>query len=148
MGFGMNIFGAQGYELRHDPLVQGIHVATGSFWGETIDLSAGREWELWGMRPYVDLRLAFTILQADVKLTSDTYGVLGSTPYNGYSFGLGPRAGLIIPMNSWSFIDLSVYGSPIGPEKVAGTLGFGFATRGDSEEHVQKRRRRSPPATW
>ena len=100
------------------------------------------------MRPYVDLRAAFTILQANVKLQADKYGVLGSTPYDGFSFGLGPRAGVAIPLGSVFFVDLSVYGSPIGMEKFASTLGIGVTSADEHYYRKPKRRRRPPPPTW
>lgn len=147
-GLGMNIFGASGYQLRYAPLVDGMKVATSSVWGETFDLFFGREWPLWGMRPYIDLRAALTVFQANVKLESDKYGVLGSTPYDGLSFGLGPRAGVTIPLGTYFFIDLSAYGSPIGVEKFASTLGIGISTAADPEPRKTRRRRRPPPPTW
>jgi hypothetical protein len=146
-GLGINVFGASGYRLRYQPLASGLDVGTGQLWGMTIDMFFGRHWRLGPVIPYAELRLAFSLLQAEVKLRSDAYGTLGATPYSALSVGVGPRVGVMVPISRLWFIDASVYGSFVGMEKVAGWIGIGVSTGGPVQP-PPKRRRRVVAPSW
>jgi hypothetical protein len=146
-GLGINVFGAGGYRVRYEPLPTGLGLDTGQLWGMTIDTFFGRHWVLGPVLPYAELRLAFTLLEAEVKLRSDAYGRLGSTAYNALSVGVGPRVGVMVPISRHWFVDASVYGSFLGMEKFSGMLGIGVST-GEPDKPPPKRRRRRPPASW
>jgi hypothetical protein len=136
--------GVSGFELKHHALAPGLHLGTGSLWALSIDPFFGRQWGLGSAWLYLELRAALNVLQANVKLQSDTYGLLGTTPYNGWSLGIGPRIGLLVPIGSHWFIDTNLYGSPLGIEKYAVTVGIGV-----SSGRVRAPERPKPvPGTW
>lgn len=144
VGLGVGAFGMSGLELLADPLPAGLTAGIGNMFGARFDLSFGRELAIGpkggpdaefgfqnkhALYPYLELHMVFDILQAEIQLHSPDLGLLGSTVYNTYSFGLGPRAGVAIPLTSDIFIDLGVYASIFGMERVGGFAGLGVWDR-------------------
>jgi hypothetical protein len=144
VGLGIGAFGMSGLELLADPLPAGLTADIGSMVGARFDLSFGRELAIGpkggpdaefgfqnahALYPYIELQMVFDIVQAEIQIHSPDLGLLGSTAYNTYSFGLGPRAGVAIPLTSDIFIDLGVYASIFGMERVGGFAGLGVWDR-------------------
>jgi hypothetical protein len=125
LGLGVTIFGLQGTSIAHDTLPEGYALKGGKIWGETIDVRLGREFPLGPVFPYVDLRLAFTIISVNTGLRDDSQGHLGTTSYERMSVGLGPVVGVCVPLSEELYADLSGYAGVIGDEKLGGTLGLG-----------------------
>jgi hypothetical protein len=124
-GLGLSFYGTKGLELAHAPLIEGFYVRGKNSWAFNIEAFIGKELEAGPVHPYVDLRIAFTIIQATMKLNHRSYGFLGESYYNAYSFGIGPRIGVSIPLNSAFFVDLSGYYGFTGAEGGGVVLGLG-----------------------
>jgi hypothetical protein len=125
IGAGVTVFGLQDTRIVHSQLPEGYELQGGTIWGETIDVRLGREFQLGPLFPYVDLRLAFTIIAVTTGLRDDVQGYLGTTSYNRMSVGLGPVVGFCLPLSDELYADLSGYAGVIGDEKLGGTLGLG-----------------------
>lgn len=125
LGLGVTIFGLQDTSIVHDELPEGYEMRGGKIWGETIDVRLGREFRLGPLFPYVDLRLAFTIITVNTGLRDDVQGHLGTTSYERMSLGLGPVVGFCLPLSDDLYADLSGYAGVIGDEKLGGTFGLG-----------------------
>jgi hypothetical protein len=144
-GLGFGFFGVDHIQYHHDALQRGVDSTAGTLWGMHTDLFFGSEFQVGAapaeldgsfsehrkpfIIPYVDIRFMFTLLQTQLKLHYDPLGDLGSTTYNAYSFGIGPRAGVMIPMGSDVFIDVGAYGNLFGLERVGGYAGIGIWDR-------------------
>jgi hypothetical protein len=143
-GLGVHVLGASGFDLEHKALPDGMHLGTGTLWGMAVDTFFGRQWGVGRAQVYLELRTALHVLQAMVKLRSDTYGLLGATPYNAYSLCVGPRIGVAYPLSKHVFVDTTLYGSPVGVEKFAVTFGLGITTGRARLSRPPKR----VPGTW
>lgn len=128
-GLGIGFFGMENMRLRHDVLAQGLSASLGRQFGANFDLFVGRELLHGPVYPYVDLRTSFTVMQAGVVLHHDAYGDLGETPFNAYTFGLGPRLGVAVPLIDAVAIDISAYFGLFGAEQANLTMSFGFWDR-------------------
>lgn len=140
-GLGIGAFGINHVGFQHDPLTRGVTASAGSLWGIHTDIFFGREFEVGHQRdaegfttrpyfiPYVDLRFLFSIMQTQIKLHYDALGDLGSTIYNAYSFGIGPRFGILVPMGTDAFLDFGGYGNLFGMERIGGYAGIGIWDR-------------------
>lgn len=128
-GIGIGGFGVQGLSLKHKALSPGLSTSLGSTFGGNFEVYAGKELLDGPIYPYIDVRAVLTVLSAQVELRHPDYGLLGATPYNGYSFGIGPRAGVIVALGSTFFVDLSGYFGIIGAERGGIFAGFGFWDR-------------------
>lgn len=122
---GVTIFGIAGSGLTYEPLPGNLSMTGGRLWGETIDLTLGREFEMGPVFPYIDLRFAVTIIALNTSLHEPRYGRLGTTPYNRVAVGLGPQVGLFVPMGDVMFLDVSGYAGLFGDERYGGTAGIG-----------------------
>jgi hypothetical protein len=125
IGLGITLFGLQDTSIVHSQLPDGYELQGGTIWGETVDVRLGREFRLGPLFPYLDLRLAFTIIAVNTGLRNDAQGHLGTTTYNRMSVGLGPVVGFCLPLSDALYADLSGYAGVIGDEKFGGTLGLG-----------------------
>lgn len=128
-GIGLGMFGVQGLSLRHKKLAPDLTASLDSTLGVNCEVYAGKELLDGPIYPYLDLRVVLSVLSADVQLRHPTYGVLGATRYNGYSVGIGPRAGVVVPLGSTFFVDLSGYFGLIGAERGGVFAGFGLWDR-------------------
>ncbi len=126
---GMNLFGVDNSILVHDGLANpDLSTRTGAVWGESVDVSLGREFQLGPVFPYLDLRMCIDLTAAQLELHSRNDGLLGSTSYSRLSFGLGPLGGVFLPLGDSSFFDLGGYAGLLGAQRFAGLLGFGVWT--------------------
>ena len=128
-GLGLGVFGADGIELRHDALPQGISTSLARVWGVSIDVFVGRELLKGPVYPYVDLRATFDVLQAGVVMSHPDYGALGETLYNAYSFGVGPRLGVQIPLSEPWALNFSGYYGLFGAQQMTIVASIGGRDR-------------------
>lgn len=125
LGFGVTFFGVKDTGMVYGALPEGYRLDADRLWGESLELRLGREFKVGPLFPYIDLRLAFMIMAVNTKLSSEDQGLLGNTQYNRMSLGLGPVAGLFIPMDDVFFFDVSGYAGLFGDEKYGGFGGVG-----------------------
>jgi hypothetical protein len=138
-GFSIAVFGIEHALLSYDALVPSLSIDPGKLWGARFDLFIGREFSLGKRRgvyqdtaliyPYVDLRASFSVLQANVSLRHETLGLLGTTAFNAYAFGIGPRIGARVPLMRDAYIDFGAYGDVLGIERIGGYAGLGIWAR-------------------
>jgi hypothetical protein len=124
-GAGVTFFGVRDTRIVYDPMPEGYAMQGGRLWGQSMDLRLGREFRVGPFFPYIDLRLAFTMMVVNTRLVEQQQGELGDTPYSRISLGLGPVAGLFVPLDEDFFVDLSGYAGLFGDEKMGGTIGLG-----------------------
>lgn len=125
-GVAMGAFTAQGLDIHHDALPTGISASLGSAWGANWELFIGHEFLKGPVYPYLDLRAVFNVIQANIELRHPDYGVLGATPYNAFSFGVGPRIGIAIPLSDPWVIDVSGSYGLFGAEQTTLVVSLGF----------------------
>lgn len=124
-GLGVTFFGVGDTGILYDPVPEGYEMQGGRLWGESLELRLGREFRLGPLFPYLDLRFVFTVVVVNTGLVEHQQGYLGNTQYNRMSLGLGPVAGLFMPLDEDFFFDISGYAGLFGDEKMGGTVGFG-----------------------
>lgn len=108
LGVGTSIFEIDGVSLKTDTLPAGIEARAESVWGSTIELFLGRELGQGPVYPYIDGRLSFSIVQAEIGTYAEPYGHVGTTHYNGVRFGLGPRLGMLVPIGHSTMLDFTI----------------------------------------
>lgn len=144
VALGVGGYGVGGLELLSDPLPPGLAADLGTVFGARFDLSFGREFAVGpkggrdadfgfqnkhALYPYIDLQMVFDLVQTEIQLHSANFGLLGGTQYLTYSFGIGPRVGVAIPLTSDIFVDLGAFANIFGMERVGGFAGLGVWDR-------------------
>ncbi len=125
LALGATFFGVRDTRMVHEPLPDGYDVEGGRFWGESLELRLGREFQVGPFFPYVDLRLVGFVMVVNTKLRNDEHGVLGNTQFNRIGVGLGPVGGLFVPLSDDLYADLSGYAGLFGDEKYGGMFALG-----------------------
>lgn len=137
-GIAFAFYGVDHARLEHDPLPGGLTIDPAKLWGAHIELFLGEELQLVKrrrgdgvalLRPYAELRAMLSFLQTGLSLRHPSLGLLGSTSFDAYSFGLGPRLGIEIALARHAFLDLGAYGSVVGFERAGGFAGLSFGDR-------------------
>jgi hypothetical protein len=96
-----------------------------SSYGGHVELFVGGELDLRPVYPYADLAGWFDVVHSDVVLSTAD----GTSVTNGYRsllWGLGPRAGILVPVSRHLFFDAAATAGVLGPNRFAFTAGFGF----------------------
>jgi hypothetical protein len=121
--FGFGAFGIRGAEYEMDPQ---LPVTSATSAGAYFELAAGYEFRLGPVFPYADLRADFGFanlsMQVQTAQCGDQYQPLSAEFY----FGLGPSAGLFVPVVGYFFVDVSGYAGVVGDRGAGVFGGMGF----------------------
>lgn len=142
--FGLDLaaYALLGVDTAHTPLPDGYTISVGDPLGVRWAGFIGYEILEGPVHPYLDLRVSGSAAIANVRLAHDTLGHLGTTSYDYVMAGFGPRAGVLVPMTTWSAIDVSAY-YPIvgGHEQLTFSAGISFWNNKRGDAHTQRMRR-------
>lgn len=125
LGLGVSYFGMSDVSVATDALPAGLAVRPAFIWGSSVELFLGREIGQGPVYPYLDLAGSFSILQVDLETHAEPYGHVGTTYYNAWRFGLGPRFGMLIPVGHSTMVDLAIHQRLFG-EVTQTTLSVGI----------------------
>lgn len=141
--FGLDLaaYALMDVDTAHTPLPDGYRIRIGDPIGVRWAGFIGYEILEGPVYPYLDLRVSGSAALASVRLSHDTLGHLATTSYDYVEAGFGPRAGLVVPVTTWSAIDVSAY-YPIvgGHEALTFTAGISFWNNERNDEHTQRMR--------
>lgn len=135
-------YALMGVDRHVGPLPDGFSAEIGDPLGVRWATFVGYEVLAGPIYPYVDLRLSVAGAFASVALASDALGDLGTTSYSYFEVGLGPRAGVVVPVTSWAAVDVSAYHPIIGGhERLTFNAGLSLWCNQRSDRHASKMRR-------
>ena len=95
-------------------LPDGFSMKTRGSFGGQLSMSLGKELDLDGIRPYIDLEVIGGYAQTQVELYSDEHGLFGTTPYNAFGASFGPRVGVLLEIGEVGGLDLGVFQRFVG----------------------------------
>lgn len=127
LGIGTSLFQIDGVSLRTNALPAGTDARAGTIWGSSFELFIGRELGQGPVYPYLDGRLTFSMVQAQVETYAEPYGHVGTTLYDAMHFGVGPRLGVLVPIGHSTMLDITLSQRLFGgfEETVIG-IGIGY----------------------
>ncbi len=122
VGVGLGLVGGYKMGFKHRPFRDGITAEVGGLWGANVEGWVGYAFfDHDDVRPFIDIRGAFTALQTTVAISDQELGRLGESHLTALLGSLEIRAGLRLPMSDWLFAEVGVGISPlpsdIGPER-------------------------------
>lgn len=121
--FGFGAFGIRGAKYEMDPQ---LPVSSATSAGAYFELAAGYEFRVGPVFPYADLRvnLGFANLAMQVQ-TPQCGEQLQPLSAKGY-VGIGPAAGVFIPVVGYFFVDVSGHAGVVGERGLGAFGGVGF----------------------
>ena len=126
LGLGMAMYAVQDLEIRTGQLPAGLSVdPDGGVFGMGFELFIGHTVDLETIHPYLELRSALNVVSAQIHMRSEELGLLGSTPYNGFAYTLGPRLGVAIPLGRNAYLDVAG-DIGLGAERFGLRIGLGY----------------------
>jgi hypothetical protein len=141
LGLGVSYYGVSDVSVATDALPPGLATRPASIWGSTVELFVGQEIGQGPIYPYVDLAGSFSILQVDLETHAEPYGHVGTTYYNAWRFGVGPRFGMLIPVGHSTMIDLAVHQRLFGGvTQTTLSVGLGYWENDRTDPFSQKLR--------
>jgi hypothetical protein len=125
-GLGAGFAGAGRLSFVHIPPPDHVNMHAGKIWGMPFEAFAGYTFgDSRDIRGFVEVRGGITLLQTQVQLSDERLGGLGAHPLNAYLLALELRAGVRIPLSDEFFVNAGIGGSPIGVERVSGSVALG-----------------------
>ena len=127
LGVGSTWYGVDGVGLRTDALPWGLSAELSSLWATSSELFVGYEIKQGPVYPYIDGRLSLSVLQAQIDTHAAPHGHVGTNAFTGFSFGVGPRFGALVPIGHSLTLDVYAYRQIIGGfEQLTVGIGVGF----------------------
>jgi len=118
-GLGTGLMTVDGLELASDA----GGVTAGRLWGAPAEaflgyaFGRGRE-----VRPFLEARGTLDVMQLGLSTSRGDV----SAPFNAYAPGLGLRAGVLVPLNEYFFVDTGLGLGIVGPQRVSIDVGLGL----------------------
>jgi hypothetical protein len=117
-GLGLGAFRVEGLSLADAPLeVWGLGLEGEAFLGFTAKRFSSA-------RPYIELRADARLITLGVERSEQGGGAFGLGDLSARGFGAGVRAGLLVPLSEYFFLDIAAQYDALGDR--AGGLSFGL----------------------
>ncbi len=126
-GLGIGMFELGGMNLSHDALQAGasVELKNRPVMLDT-ELFVGWAFDARYFFPYVDMKVSIDYVAAQLDLTIDGFGHVGTSDYHVWAATVAPRVGAIIPVNDQFFVDASAQWGLTGVQRGAAFLGIGI----------------------
>jgi hypothetical protein len=117
-----SVGGAEGLSLKHAPL-QRYDVARHRIWVAGIDVQGGWQFRLGSLWPYLDLQVGARSLSTDMSIRESDGTVISTRSEQAAVWVAALRPGIEIPVGRCTYLDLAVFGSPVGAVRYGASLG-------------------------
>ncbi len=126
LGVGSSVYGFSNTGLRLDSLPWGVSADLTQLWGTSSEVFVGHEIKQGPVYPYIDARLSFHVLQAQIETRTTSHGHVGTNALTAFSVGIGPRFGALVPIGHSLMLDIYAYRQIVGGFEQL-TVGVGVA---------------------